>query len=232
MRHCSPRWPRSARTCSTSRMSGWPPGSWSMRPRCCCRWRRAAQATAMRSWPVCAGPATHSHSSERSPWPAPPPPAHPRGYLAVSRPCPMGSASCNLARPRGPPTPPTTSPSPGTFRRLVCPVWGHGSRDKPPGVGSEARMWASEVAAAGLFPLDRLEQRLEVALAEPLRAVPLDQLEEHGRPVLDRLGEHLQQVAVLVPVGEYLPGGQFGERHPGLAHPAPELLVVGVRGVE
>ena len=30
--------------------------------------------------------------------------------------------------------------------------------------------------------------------------MPLDQLEEHGRAVLDRLGEDLQQVAVLVPV--------------------------------
>ena len=43
------------------------------------------------------------------------------------------------------------------------------------------------VAALGLLPLDRLEQCFEVALAEPLRAVPLDQLEEHRRPVLDRL---------------------------------------------
>src|SRR5216683_3601970 len=52
----------------------------------------------------------------------------------------------------------------------------------------------------GLLPLDGLEQRLEVALAEPLRAVPLDQLEEQCRPVLYRLGEDLQQVPILVPV--------------------------------
>src|SRR5262249_1660441 len=216
---CSRRWPRSARTCSTSRMSGWRPGFWSMRPRCCYRWRRAAPATAMRSRPVCAGPATRSNSSERSPWPPPPPPAPPRGYLAVSRPWLTGSASG--ACPRGPPTPPTPSPSPP-----------HVSRDKASGVARAARGGGLEVAAAGLFPLDRLEQGLEVALAEPLRAVPLDQLEEHGRPVLDRLGAHLQQVAVLVPVGEDLLGGQFGERYSGLAHLAFELLVVGVRGVE
>ena len=73
---------------------------------------------------------------------------------------------------------------------------------------------------------------LKLPLPKPSRAVPLDQLEEHRRPVLHRLGEHLQQVAVLVPVGEDLLGGQFGERHPGLAHPVAELLVVGVRGVE
>src|SRR5215471_2565068 len=61
----------------------------------------------------------------------------------------------------------------------------------------------SEVASARLLALDGLEQRLEVALAESVGAVPLDEFEEHGRPVLYRLGEDLQQVAVLVAVGEY-----------------------------
>jgi hypothetical protein len=56
-----------------------------------------------------------------------------------------------------------------------------------------------------LLALDRLEERLEVALAEAERAVPLDDLEEHGRAVSERLGEDLQQVAVLVPVDEDAP---------------------------
>jgi hypothetical protein len=51
-------------------------------------------------------------------------------------------------------------------------------------------------------PLDRLEEGLEVALAEAERAVPLDDLEEHRRAVAEGLGEDLQQVAVLVPVDE------------------------------
>src|ERR1035441_382711 len=72
----------------------------------------------------------------------------------------------------------------------------------PGGPGPVDRGPRLEVAALGLLPLDRLEQRLEVPLAEPLRAVPLDQLEEYGRPVLHRLGEDLQQVPVLVPVGQ------------------------------
>src|SRR5579862_2502962 len=55
-----------------------------------------------------------------------------------------------------------------------------------------------EVAAPFLFTLDRFEQGFEVALSEALGAVPLDQLEEDGRPILHRLGEDLQQVAVLV----------------------------------
>src|SRR5262249_15879034 len=57
----------------------------------------------------------------------------------------------------------------------------------------------SQVAATRLLALYGLEQRLEVALAEAERPVPLDQLEEHGGTVTHRLGEDLQQVAVLVP---------------------------------
>ena len=87
-----------------------------------------------------------------------------------------------------------------------------------------------QVAAAGLLPLDRLEQRLEVPLAEPLGPVPLDQLEEHRRPVLHRLGEDLQQVAVLVPVGQDAQCTQLIERNPGLAHPRAERVVVAARG--
>ena len=37
-----------------------------------------------------------------------------------------------------------------------------------------------------LLALDRFEQRLEVALAEAAAALPLDDLEEHRRPILDR----------------------------------------------
>src|SRR5581483_4021520 len=89
-----------------------------------------------------------------------------------------------------------------------------------------------EVPAAGLLALDRLEERLEVALAEAHRPVPLDQLEEHRRPVLHRLGEDLQQVAVLVAVGEDLQLAQLVQRHPRITDPRAELVVVGVRGVE
>ena len=69
--------------------------------------------------------------------------------------------------------------------------------------GSRRRLErGSEVAAQGLFALDRLEQRLEVALAEGARAVALDHLEEERRPVLHRLREDLEQVPVLVAVDE------------------------------
>src|SRR3954453_18487560 len=89
-----------------------------------------------------------------------------------------------------------------------------------------------QVSPAGLLALDRLEQRLEVALAEAHRAVPLDQLEEDRRAVLDRLGEDLQEVAVLVAVGENLQLTQLIERDACLADPGAEVVVVAVRGVE
>src|SRR5919199_1799194 len=93
---------------------------------------------------------------------------------------------------------------------------------------------SSEVAAALLLALDRLEECLEVALAETERAVPLDQLEEHGGPVAGRLGEDLQQVAVLVAVDEDAAGLQLLDRHAHLADPGAQLgvRVVGVGGGE
>src|SRR5207344_2203130 len=90
----------------------------------------------------------------------------------------------------------------------------------------------SEVPTALLLALDGLEERLEVALAEPLRAVAFDQLEEHRRPVLHRLGEDLQQIAVLVPVGEDAQLPQRADRYAGLAGPALQRVVVGAGGVE
>src|SRR4051794_40852284 len=71
-----------------------------------------------------------------------------------------------------------------------------------PALPAGSRSRASEVAAPRLLPLDRLEEGLEVAGAEALRALPLDDLEEHGRTVADVLGEQLEQVAVLVLVDE------------------------------
>jgi len=55
-----------------------------------------------------------------------------------------------------------------------------------------------------LFALDGLEQRLEVALAETLAALALDDLEEEGGAVSHRSGEDLQQVPVVVAVDEHV----------------------------
>src|SRR5437870_4276456 len=57
-----------------------------------------------------------------------------------------------------------------------------------------------EVASPRLFQLQRFKERLEVALPEGLASPPADDLKEQGRAVLQRLGEQLQQIAVVVRV--------------------------------
>src|SRR6476619_1108303 len=93
---------------------------------------------------------------------------------------------------------------------------------------------ASEVAAELLLALDGLEQCLEVALAEAEGPMALDDLEEDGRAVAKRLGEDLEQVAVLVAVHQDLAPLQLLDRHADVADAGAQLvvLVVGVRGVE
>src|SRR5918911_880528 len=85
-----------------------------------------------------------------------------------------------------------------------------------------------EVPAQRLLALDRLEERLEVALAEAPRAVALDHLEEDRRPVLGRLREDLEQVAVLVAVDEDPQPAQVVPVLADLAHALEGVLVVRV----
>src|SRR5436190_13271979 len=96
------------------------------------------------------------------------------------------------------------------------------------------RFPALQIPTELLLALDGLEERLEVALAEAERTVPLDQLEEDRRAVADRLGEDLEQVAVLVAVDQDAALLQLLDRRPDVADPRPELgvLVVAVRCVE
>ena len=60
-----------------------------------------------------------------------------------------------------------------------------------------------QVAPQLLLALDRFEQRLEVAFAEALRTLSLDDLEEQRRPVLHRLREDLQEITVRIAVHQY-----------------------------
>ena len=60
----------------------------------------------------------------------------------------------------------------------------------------------SQVAAGCLVLLDGLEEGLEVAGAEALVVVALDELDEERGTILHRLGEDLQQVPVLVKVNQ------------------------------
>src|SRR5216117_246665 len=86
----------------------------------------------------------------------------------------------------------------------------------------------SEIAPEGLLALDRLEEGLEVPLAETARAVTLDYLEEERGPILRRLGEDLEEVAVLVAVGEDPQPAQVVPVLADLANAIGDVLVVGV----
>src|ERR671938_1224883 len=93
---------------------------------------------------------------------------------------------------------------------------------------SEVSSRGLEVAALGLLALDRLEQRLEVAVAEAAGAVALDDLEEDRRAVADGLGEDLQQVALVVAVDEDPEPPQVRQVLVDLADPPRHVLVVGL----
>src|ERR1044071_6132657 len=85
-----------------------------------------------------------------------------------------------------------------------------------------------KVAAPGLLVLDRLEERLEISLAEAARAFALDDLEKERRAVLERLGEELQEVAFIVLVDEDIERTDLLHRLLDLADALRELLVVRV----
>src|SRR5712691_6413729 len=86
----------------------------------------------------------------------------------------------------------------------------------------------SETAPEGLLTLDRLEQGLEIPLAEAARAVALDHLEEERRAILSRLGEDLEEVAVLVAVGEDPQPPQVVPVLADLADAIGDVFVIGV----
>src|SRR3989475_9853572 len=109
---------------------------------------------------------------------------------------------------------------------MSCWLIGEGNRALTPILGCRFQN-----AAAYLVELHRLEQRLEVALAEALVAVPLDDLEEDRAD--GGLGEDLQQQpAARAAVDEDLPLLQLGERLAMVRQALADHLVVGVRRVE
>src|SRR5690606_26503483 len=87
---------------------------------------------------------------------------------------------------------------------------------------------ALQAAAPGLLQLDRLKERLEVALAEALAAPPLDHLDEHGRAVLQGAREDLQQVALVITVDEDAKLADSFQRLANVAYPFGEHVVVGI----
>src|SRR6267142_1513375 len=92
------------------------------------------------------------------------------------------------------------------------------------------RFVGSKISAKSLLALDRLEQRLEVPLAEAPRAVAFDHLEEKRRAILRGLREDLEEVAVLVAVGEDAQPAEVVPVLADLADALADVLVVRVGG--
>src|SRR5258708_8571072 len=59
-----------------------------------------------------------------------------------------------------------------------------------------------KIAALFLFRFNRFEKGLEIALSETLRAMALNDFDEHGRTALDGFREDLQQIAFIVPIDQ------------------------------
>src|SRR5215216_1615113 len=76
-----------------------------------------------------------------------------------------------------------------------------------------------QIPSPRLFRLQRHEQRLEIPRPEAVGAVTLDDLKENSRPILDTFREDLEQVTVLVAVGQYAETLQCVQRLVNL--PAP-----------
>src|SRR5262245_37346440 len=84
----------------------------------------------------------------------------------------------------------------------------------------------SEVAAQGLLALDRFEKRLEVPFAETDGSVPLDHLEEERGPVLCGFRKDLEEISLLVAVGEDAQPPQIVPVLADLAHALARVVVV------
>ena len=61
-----------------------------------------------------------------------------------------------------------------------------------------------QVSTGGLIKLDAFEQSLEVASAEALMVVSLDDLNEDCGTILKRLGEDLKKISIVIVVNENL----------------------------
>src|SRR5688572_33378275 len=85
---------------------------------------------------------------------------------------------------------------------------------------------ASEVPAQSLLALDRLEQCLEISGAEALRTLPLNDLVEDSRAILDRLGEDLQQISLVVAIDQDAELLERGEILVDLPHPVRHAVVI------
>src|SRR5512140_3713784 len=86
-----------------------------------------------------------------------------------------------------------------------------------------------QVSPLRLLELDRLEERFEVPLAEAAGAFALDDLEEDGGAIFERLAEELQQIPLLILVDEDVELADPLHRLLDLADARRQIVVVRLR---
>ena len=95
---------------------------------------------------------------------------------------------------------------------------------------------ALQISPRCLINFDTLEQSLEVPCPEALVVASLDDFNEDGWTILDRFGEYLQEVAVIIVVNQDLQFLQdcqvLFHLHLRLGQPFPQELIIAVRNVE
>src|SRR5690606_6796705 len=90
----------------------------------------------------------------------------------------------------------------------------------------------SQIPTQGLLAFYGLKQGLEVALAKGAGALPLNDLIEYGRSVLDRLGKDLEQISFVVAVHEDAELFECFQRLIDFTHSALQIVIVGSRNTQ
>ena len=89
-----------------------------------------------------------------------------------------------------------------------------------------------EVAPQFLFFFQGFEERLEVSLAETLRAFALDDFEKKRRPIFHRLGEDLQQITFVIAIDQNAEALERLEIFIDVTDPIRQRVVIGGRNIQ
>ena len=98
------------------------------------------------------------------------------------------------------------------------------------------RPYLDQVPSCILLPLNRFKQGLEVPSAKPIEVIPLDDLNEHSRPIHQMLRKKLQQITPLIKIDQDIQTSQrlkvLIQRHARTLQPQPHRLVVRLRHLD
>src|SRR5260370_42106286 len=121
--------------------------------------------------------------------------------------------------------------------RIRCRIpTGNATTSSPASSSSRSRLsreslfrWTClQIPSSRLLHFNRFKQRFEIPFSKSAAALALDHFEEHGRPILHRLRENLQQVAFLVAVHKYTERAQLVERFLHRPDPRRQQIIIRV----